>query len=271
MSEKNNFFPIGETSKLTGASIYSLRYYERIKLLEPAYIDTFSGYRYYSLDQIYLIGIISLCIELDIPLKKLTQFMGKDGTVDFSGLIAYGKEIAEKKLKTLQKGLKFINDVEQKIAETEKYALGKKVYSRKIPKKYFYVTPCKKSPKNEDLIGVIKDSLSSYYYNDNYDKWIYSGLLEYGFLCEFSSAPPKYYTFSELPENMAVKIKENIMLIPEGTYMCRQSNESAIENAPQIFSKHLKGKDSFLAIETDIFTGSYKIHNPLSELRVIVR
>ena len=263
MSEKNKLFSIGEISKLTGASIYSLRYYERIKLLEPAYIDPFSSYRYYSLDQIYLIEIICLCIELDIPLKKLTQFMEKDGTVNYSGIIAHGRKLAEKKMNALQKGLKIMDTIEQKIDLTEKYGQGKEVYTREIPKKYFSVMLCKKTLKDEDLVDMVKASLDLYYYEENYDE-----LLEYGILCEYSSAHPTYYMFAELPEHIAMNVKENIMVIPEGTYLCRQHNESVIENAHQIFCKDLKDKDSFLAIETDIFTSTYKIQNPTKELRI---
>lgn len=45
-------FKIGEFSKLTQISIRMLRYYDETGLLKPAQIDRFTGYRFYSVDQI---------------------------------------------------------------------------------------------------------------------------------------------------------------------------------------------------------------------------
>ena len=43
---------IGEFAKLCGTKISVLRHYDREGLLEPQHIDEFSGYRYYTSEQI---------------------------------------------------------------------------------------------------------------------------------------------------------------------------------------------------------------------------
>ncbi|MNZ46563.1 HTH-type transcriptional activator TipA [compost metagenome] len=48
-------FKIGEFSKLTQVSVRMLRYYDETGLLTPARIDKFTGYRYYSVEQISLL------------------------------------------------------------------------------------------------------------------------------------------------------------------------------------------------------------------------
>ena len=52
MAESRNkmqkLLTIGLFSKITNISIKSLRYYERIGIFSPAYIDEKTGYRYYS-------------------------------------------------------------------------------------------------------------------------------------------------------------------------------------------------------------------------------
>ena len=269
MMRKNNLLSIGDISKYTRISKYSLRYYERIDLLKPAFIDPDSGYRYYTFDQVYLIEVISLCIELDIPLKELTIFIDPEGTIDYSGLLEYGNKIAEQKLYILQKSVRFIGDIKKNIALTETYPQNGKLYTREIQKKYYCVAPYKKPCKNAEPFQVIKASLDISYYEDNYDEWLYSELLEYGFLCKYSSGKTKYYMFAELPEHVAMSIKGNIMAIPAGTYRCTQNKDSQIEQANFIFYEYLKDEDSFLAIETDIFTSQYKINRPVNELRVI--
>jgi len=269
MNRKNKFLSIGEMAEFTGTSIFSLRYYERIKLLEPAFTAPDSGYRYYSFDQIYLVEIIRVCVELDIPLKELTKFIGEDEIVDFWGILAYGKAIAQEKLQTIQKGLKFIQDVEQKIAFTELCQQGQKIYSREVPKMFFCVTPYKNSFKDADPLEVVKAALKLHYYEDDYTELLYAELLEFGFLCQHTPSKTRRYIYTELPEYMVKDIDENIMIIPAGAYLCTQSEESRIEQAPVIFSDYLKDMNSFLAIETSIFTGRYKVNKPIHELRII--
>ena len=67
--KKENLLSIGALSKQTGVHIKSLRYYDSLDILCPAYVDPGSGYRYYSLQQIPVVDAIQLCVDLDIPLK----------------------------------------------------------------------------------------------------------------------------------------------------------------------------------------------------------
>ena len=66
--KKDNLLSIGALSKQTGVHIKSLRYYDSLGILRPAYVDPSSGYRYYNLQQIPVVGAIQLCIDLgDFP------------------------------------------------------------------------------------------------------------------------------------------------------------------------------------------------------------
>ena len=261
MSRKNKLFSIGEISKYTGVSIKSLRYYEEQKILKPAFIDPYSGYRYYSFEQSYLISIIMFCIELNIPLKELGGYIDREEAIDLSALLAHGKKKAQKKLKALQKGIDFIENIEQQIALIEKYHQGRELYSREIPEKIFYARPCEQSFEGADIFELFKPFLDLGYSEEDFYEFT-----EYGYMCEHSPSGIKRYAFIELPKHIK---KENTQIIPAGTWLCRQSETSQIEQAPQIFRKHLKDKNSFLVIETEVFIGKYKIYKPINELRVI--
>lgn len=260
MSHKN-MLSIGEMSKLTGAGKKALRYYERIKILPPAYIEPDSGYRYYSLDQIYLVDIIMFCVELDIPLKELTNLADENDSVDFGDFLVQGKQIAERKMKTLQKGLRLISEIERKKQMIEMCPTGQ-IYSREIPEKIFYVKPCGQSLEGIDQLEIVRAFLDIQYADENFVE-----LPEYGFMCEHSPAGASYFAFVEVPPQTKSK---NIMRVPGGTYFCRQDANSNIEQAPEIFKEQLAGKDSFLVIEIEeIFIGKHKKSKPISELRVI--
>jgi DNA-binding transcriptional MerR regulator len=45
-------FKIGDFSRLSRVSVKALRYYDEIGLLKPVRVDQFTGYRYYSADQL---------------------------------------------------------------------------------------------------------------------------------------------------------------------------------------------------------------------------
>lgn len=56
-------------------SVGSLRHYEKIGLLQPEYIDTETGYRYYSTRQFECLNTIRYFRVLDIPLPKVADFL----------------------------------------------------------------------------------------------------------------------------------------------------------------------------------------------------
>ncbi|MCL2367806.1 MAG: MerR family transcriptional regulator [Oscillospiraceae bacterium] len=261
MNRKNKLLSIGEMSKLTGASLRSLRYYETINLLTPAYIDPETGYRYYAFEQSYHIEMIRFCIELDIPLKELPSFVGAGDTLDYRAFLSHGRQIAKQKIKALRNGLKLIGTIEAQMDLMDAYELGQ-LYTREIPEKCFDCKPCK-PPLNEiDPFELVMSFFDGSYSNDDQ-----KDTLEYGFLREHTPAGSAYYAFIEVPKRLASKHTKRI---PAATYFCRQGENPQIENTQEIFKENLLGKGSYLAIETEIFTSKYKIGKPLHELRVIV-
>ena len=73
--ERNKLFPIGEVSKLFHISVSSLRHYENIGLLTPAYISPDSGYRYYGTEQFEALNTIRYLRALDMPLPEIADFL----------------------------------------------------------------------------------------------------------------------------------------------------------------------------------------------------
>ncbi|MCL2217041.1 MAG: MerR family DNA-binding transcriptional regulator [Defluviitaleaceae bacterium] len=262
MRRKNDLLSIGDLSRLTGAGIKSLRYYERINVLKPAYIDPDSKYRYYTFDQTKVVEVILFCIELDIPLAEFAKFMEADGTMDFRKFFAEGRAVAAKKMNAIKKGLSFMDAMERQMDLTELHRTGE-IYSRELPEKTFLVRPCGDSLENTNTLEIALEIVDAFmnlpHFEDLNDIW------DYGVMCEFSPRGAMYYAFAEIPLEMEI---ENKRVIPGGTYLCRQDEDSQIEHADEIFKTHLKGRNSFLAIETHVLTGCHKINKPLSELRI---
>ncbi|MBD9103933.1 MAG: MerR family transcriptional regulator [Collinsella aerofaciens] len=66
---------IGEVARLLNLSVGTLRHYEQMGLLEPAYVDPASGYRYYGSRQLSTLNTIGNLRVLDLPLAQIREFV----------------------------------------------------------------------------------------------------------------------------------------------------------------------------------------------------
>lgn len=72
-------FSIGQTAKLFHMNIRTLRYYDKIGLLKPEYINEETGYRYYSTGQFERLNTIKYLRALDVPIERIATFLdGRD-------------------------------------------------------------------------------------------------------------------------------------------------------------------------------------------------
>lgn len=89
-------YTIQNVSKMANISTRTLRYYDQIDLLKPAYINE-SGYRVYTSHNLDTLQLILLYKELDLPLEKIKQII-HSGNVSVSSLLNenYAKLLVKK-------------------------------------------------------------------------------------------------------------------------------------------------------------------------------
>ena len=87
------FYKIGEFSKLVDIPVKTLRYYDECDVLKPSKIDTFTGYRYYSDDDIIDCEFIKMLKSLNFTLDEIVRY--KD-CLDEEIIIKKKKEIEER-------------------------------------------------------------------------------------------------------------------------------------------------------------------------------
>lgn len=104
------YLSIGKVAKLKNVSIKSLRYYDEIGIFKPALTDHTTGYRYYKESQLYLLDAISLCIELGIPLKSMSDYCDKNGKPDLQKLLGNAKAMAEQKIRSMYAALETLQN-----------------------------------------------------------------------------------------------------------------------------------------------------------------
>lgn len=79
---------IGEFAQMTRLSIRTLRRYHEAGLLEPATVDPYSNYRYYTSEQIPAAQVIHRLRELGMPLAEVKEFLTTPDADSRAALIA---------------------------------------------------------------------------------------------------------------------------------------------------------------------------------------
>jgi len=73
---------IGDFSKISQVSVKTLRYYAEIGLLNPAQTDPFTGYRFYTIEQLPYINRIFALKDLGFSLDQIAQVLSKGLTAE---------------------------------------------------------------------------------------------------------------------------------------------------------------------------------------------
>lgn len=69
---------IGDFSKVAQVSVKTLRYYDELGLLRPAWVDRYTGYRYYTLQQLQRLNRILALRELGFSLVQIERLLRED-------------------------------------------------------------------------------------------------------------------------------------------------------------------------------------------------
>ena len=94
---------IGEVARLLNLSVGTLRHYEQMGLLEPAYVDPASGYRYYGTRQLSTLNTIGNLRVLDLPLAQIREFVTTRDMDLMQRQLTQQKELIERKRRELER------------------------------------------------------------------------------------------------------------------------------------------------------------------------
>jgi DNA-binding transcriptional MerR regulator len=114
---KGNYFTAGELANLFKISKQTLLYYDKIKLLSPAYVDE-KGYRHYSIQQYLDLEIIVNLRSFNISIVVIKEYLKQRSKVDFLKLVSLKKQECEAIIKENEAIMKSL-DVISKTAENK--------------------------------------------------------------------------------------------------------------------------------------------------------
>lgn len=108
-------FSIGEVAKIKGVTIKALRYYHKVGILIPRYIDDTTGYRYYSIDQFMYIDIIKVCRDLGTSIVELQEIFKKCSTDELLEFLQIKKHEAQENINKKKEVIKNIDTLNSRV------------------------------------------------------------------------------------------------------------------------------------------------------------
>ncbi|MBC3886985.1 MerR family DNA-binding transcriptional regulator [Acetobacterium paludosum] len=262
MMKMKKYLTIGQVAKIKKVGIKSLRYYEKIGVLIPAYTNPDTNYRYYSLDQLLVLDTILLCIELGIPLKNMNNYTNADDQFQIKLLLEDGKKIASKKIKSLEQGLSKIELNLSHINESAAYQEKKGLYTKHIQQRYMLRTPSK--PK---LSPIEYQSKLSELFSLAQEKDVYA-TFPHGTIEDYKDGQVTNYTFLETvkPEFETALIR----IIPEGDYLCFQQLVATYPDTQGVFKNIFQAREEVTIIISSVSVTTFSYDRLFMEFQTLI-
>ncbi|MBO5472416.1 MAG: MerR family transcriptional regulator [Lachnospiraceae bacterium] len=262
----SQYMSIGKVSKLKNVSIKSLRYYDQIGILKPAFVNTETNYRYYTREQLYLLDAITVCIRLGIPLKDLNRYVEHD-SINLQKLLYDGKILAEQKIMEIHDCLGTLQETLQNMASPVT-GLAKIPESKSgvlLPDGFFH-----NEIQERTLLTVPLDEDDTPKYYGQYILKLFVTAQQIGLAVSYPSGVLHQYeegvyrrfmflTVSDESGNVDEAYRDAIRTIPSGDFACRKLS-AHIADFPSIkdeMREVLKQTD-FCVIETDALSEENK-------------
>lgn len=132
---KERKYTVGEVSSITGVPKDTLRFYDKINLFKPSFVDPENSYRYYTYDQFWKIDIIVCCRKLNISTQKIREILSSQNN---EAVVQLMKEHQKEALSLSQYFKRVAEDIEWYVSQHERICQTipqSQVYIKTLPEK----------------------------------------------------------------------------------------------------------------------------------------
>jgi len=96
------FFTISQTAKMVDMTTETLRHYDRINLVKPYKTDEWTGYRYYSVQEVVRLNTIKALQCMDLTLAEIKEILEYSDFDKIIKLLKQAEMNAESKIAELR-------------------------------------------------------------------------------------------------------------------------------------------------------------------------
>lgn len=144
---------ISEAAKMAGMTSETLRHYDRIGLVKPSRTDPWTGYRYYTEQEVIRLNTIQALQCMDLSLKEIKNCLEYDNLEQIVSFLKQAEKNANEKIKRLQYAKAKIRtarmDYEKKLRGKEEKAETAAV--RQLPRRVIMLSDTLRHPTVDNL------------------------------------------------------------------------------------------------------------------------
>lgn len=220
-----NYFSISQAAKTVDMTTETLRHYDRIGLVKPSKIDEWTGYRYYSRQEIVRLNTIKALRCMDLTLSEIKEILAYD---DFNKIIATLKQ-AEK---SADEKIAELNYAKTKIQHARTFYENKlndeqqkeNAFVKHFPQRVILLSDTMKTPTLDNLWN---------YHKNFYDQISDNQKSEFSFedLAGIYEQNGQSRLFAICTRFTKI---DGIKILPQGNYLCADCTE---ENRDQVIKQ----------------------------------
>lgn len=262
-----HLFSIGEVSKIKEITIKALRYYHKMGILIPSYIDESTGYRYYSIDQFIYIDILKACRALDTSIVELQEIFKERDTDILLSFLQVKRNEAEQKIDKMKEIIRNIDALNDEVENARNILNNDEVSIKYFDERYVIIAPCKE-------VGGLKELL----YYSHLDKIIedknIETRLERGIIYSLNTKDrlEPVYVFNSVNGNGSIENEDNMKVLSKGKYLILSySKENVEERRDKIISyvkEHNLTVTSF--IEVELFNNFFDTESYSCQIQMLI-
>lgn len=149
--KSNRLYSIGDVARIKNVTIKALRYYHKIGLFIPSFIDEGSGYRYYAPHQLLVLDIILIAKKTNASLESIKAMLDRFSLPVVSHFLEKQQIELTKKQEELKDMSQTISSIRQALDLTEKNLAQSGIHYRVLEERYAVMMPLDQCDYHEDV------------------------------------------------------------------------------------------------------------------------
>ena len=224
-------FSISQTAKIVGMTAEALRHYDRIGLVKPCKVDEWTGYRYYSLQEIVKLNTIRALRCMDLTLAEIKDILSYD---DFHKII----ETLKKAEKNADKKIGELENAKAKIGRARAFyenklngeAQKESSFVKAYPQRVILLSDTMEKPSLDNLWNYL-----SHFYGqlpqDKRDEFSFEDLAG---VYRQNGRSRLFATCTRYTQADGLKV------LPQGNYLCADCTEETLEQTTEKLTETAK-------------------------------
>lgn len=260
-----NLLSIGALSKITGIHIKALRYYDRLGILKPVYVDPASGYRYYAFCQKAMVDAIQFCVELGIPLREFSKYTNEEAPfIRYRELVDDGAALVQARIAAMQRSLARLQAMQAEIERSEDSNRRSQPGLYTLPERRCLLTPYE---------GTLGCDASDALLRQLIEQIRACGLRlgnSNGLLLHREDGAWRQFLFVDVAVPDGAQELPGLLYIPRSPYLCKRVTHSGVRRAWDWCLPLVPEEEVGLVIENELFVGNYAFSKPVLEQRCLL-